>query len=681
MISCSTKFTFRFLLPVFRDDFERALLDLHLQPQPKPERNAVRRAYAQLAKTIRPDDDPNGFQALRQSYEIALIGVDDGFYDDDEDYEESNESHEVPSHEGPIEEQEKLPSGDENQTIVQLEEMVLTDADGLQQKARPFQTFERVTQTGGPALGELEQAQQNDQNEVQKLRDQINAWLAQPEGQEDTLLRLTDQLIAHRAMEWLEVSFETRNWLLSQAAWNENAPLNWLQQLNAKFALEKTQDDYSQGLNFNDAAIQKIMARLNAVDQWASIRLTAATDSKSTASFVLNSRSFYPWLWIRTFWQSFDPIFRTSVNNLLDWIATTGQSAARNQPTITPQFRKRWNLAQQFAAIGKIKTCLLILFSSSIFSALTTPETEPSFAFLLGSLFAGLCLAGAFLWLGGAALEKLRARLASYYVTLTRLELLTMVLLICLLPLVTTAGKTVETDHEGYAFLAISQPGLIPRFIVLTFFGLFVIKTAIDTITYQYTLFLQAKGEMLFGLGLLYAIVAWLTSLSSGFNFSISTAVVGFYLFMATLATSAIQRAGPNFFTWRGGSALKIKPQQTIIALIILLTLHMVATQLLTPAIIPNQTREFTSPVSYYLLATSALLLGYFTVLACGLPVSGNQGFIIFTFIAVGGSWAFIATVKDTMPLVRFQIADLFLIINLSYSLYITHKSQKETAQ
>lgn len=621
-------------MPVFRDDFERALLDLHLKPQPKPERSAVRRAYAQLAKTIRPDDDPNGFQSLRQSYEIALVGVDDGFYDDYENYEESSHPNEGP-----------------------------------------------IWQTAVPALGELEQAQQNDQNEVQKLRDQINAWLAKPQEQEDNLLRLTDQLIAHRAMGWLEVSFETRNWLLSQAAWNENAPLNWLQHLNAHFDLAKTQDDYNQGSNFNDAAIQKIMARLNAVDQWASIRLTAASDSKSTASFVLNSNSFLPWLWIRTFWQSFDPSFRTSVNNLLDWIATTGQSAARNQPTVTPQFQKRWNLAQQFAAIGKVKTCLLILFSSSLFSALTTPEQEPSFASLIASLFVGLCIAGALLWLGGAALDKLRVRLANYFVTLTRLEILTMVLLLCLLPLVTTAGKSIETDYANYAFLAISHPGLFPKIIMLTFFSLFIIKTAIDTITYQYTLFLQAKGEMLFGLALLYGIVAWLTSLSSGFNFSIATAVVGFYLFMATLATSAIQRAGPNFFTWRGGSALKIKPQQTIIVLIILLTLHMVATQLLTPAIISNQTREFNSPVSYYLLATSTLLLGYFTVLACGLPISRNQGFIIFTFIAVSTSWAFIANVKDTMPLVRFQIADLFLIINLSYSLYITHKSQKETAQ
>jgi hypothetical protein len=663
-------------LPVFRDDFERALLDLHLQPQPKPERSAVRRAYAQLAKTIRPDDDPNGFQSLRQSYETALIGIDDGFYDDYEDYEESNESYDEPK-----EEQEKLPSDDESQTIVQLDKIVLTDADGLQQKARPFQTFEPITQTTVLALGELEQTQQNDQNEIQKLRDQINAWLAQPEEQEDTLLRLTDQLLAHRAMEWLEVSFETRNWLLSQAAWNENAPLNWLQQLNAHFDLEKTQDDYNQSLNYSDAAIQKIMARLNAVDQWASIRLTAATDSKSAASFVLNANSFFPWLWIRTFWQSFDPVFRTSVNNLLGWIATTGQSAARNQPTVTAQFRRRWNLAQQFSAIGKVKTCLLVLLCSSLFSAYIESEKEASFPAMLVSLFAGFLIAGAFLWLGGAALDKLRERLANYYVTLTKLELLTTFLLLCLLPLVTTAGLSVATDYEGYAFLAIAHPGWIPTMIVIVFFVLFLIKTAIDTITYQYTLFLQAKGEMLFGLGLLYAIVAWLTSLSSGFNFSISTAVVGFYLFMATLATSAIQRAGPNFFTWRGGSALKIKPQQTIIALIILLTLHMVATQLLTPAIIPNQTRELTSPISYYLLATSTLLLGYLTILACGLPVSGNQGFIIFTFIAISGGWAFIANVKDTMPLVRFQIADLFLIINLFYSLYITHKSQKETAQ
>jgi hypothetical protein len=631
-------------LPVFRDDFERALLDLNLSPHPNPERSAVRRAYAQRAKTIRPDDDPKGFQALRQSYEIALIGVEDGFY---EEYEEPDEFEMQDEHEAQPELEQNNP----------------------------------IDSTAAPVLGELELAQQNDQGEVQALRDQITGLLEHPIEQEDNLLRLTDQLLAHRGMEWLEVAFETRSWLLSLAAWNPNAPMNWLQQLNSHFELEKSLDNYNQTNNYHDVAIERIVARLNAIDQWANIRLAAASDPKSAASFILNSNEFLPWLWIRTFWHSFDPLFRTSVNNLLEQILSITESATRDQPKVTSAFQKRWQWAQQFAAIGKIKTSLLILFSSSIFTVLIAPEKETRDPNLILSLFLGLCLAGGMLWLGGSGLDKLRARLAKHYAALTRLELLIMVLLLCLLPLVVTAGKTVETDDVGSAFLEISNTGLVSRIIGLTFFGLFILKTAIDAITYQYTLYMQANGEMLFGLALLYAIVAWLTSLSSGFNFAISTAIVGFYLFMATLSTTAIQRAGPDFFTWRGGSALTIKPKQTIYVLIGLLVLHMVATQLLTPSIVPDQSSEFTSPLAYYLLAASALLLCYATFLACGLPISSNQGFIIFTFIAFGASWSFISTVKDTMPLVRFQIADLFLIMNLTYSLYLTHKSQKEPAR
>jgi uncharacterized protein YejL (UPF0352 family) len=678
-------------LPVFRDDFERALLKLQLPISPKPERNAVRRAYAQLAKTIRPDDDPTGFQALRHHYEIALIGIDDGLYDEEDEYNHSQSVEDyIHGNQDEAPQTTQLPNVELGS--FEVPDVELSDADRLPLKARTFRPLKAeenltadavVNLERGPetqAIGDLERAQLDNQAEVETLRDQISDWLTKADAPEDTLMRLTDQLLAHRAMEWLEVSIETRTWLLSLAAWNPNAPLNWLQQLNAHFNLQQSHDDYSQSSSYSDAAVQSIIARLNAVDQWASIRLTAATDPKSVAAFVLNTKGILPLLWFRTFWQSFNPTFRAAVNHLLEWIQTAGLSASQGQPNIPAGFQKRWHWAQQFAAIGKVKTVLLAVFCGFMITAIASPENDAGFVVSLLSFLLGVGVAGGLLWLGGSALDRVRTRLASRYELLSRIELVTTILLLCLLPLVASAGLSVETNHEGNAFLSVTKPGALSTMIVITFFALFVIKTATDAITYQYRVFLMANGEMLFGLALLYAIVAWLTSLSSGFNFAVSTAVVALYMFMSTLSTSAIQRAGPNFFTWRGGSALPLDAKKTIMGLIGLLVLHMIVTQLLTPSIVPNEAREITSPWAYYFLAATVLLLCYATVLACGLPITGNQGFIIFSFMAVGGSWSFIATVKETMPLVRFQIADLFLILNLAYSLYITHKSEKEQA-
>ncbi|ELY4720546.1 DnaJ domain-containing protein [Cronobacter sp. 153480017-3] len=68
----------------------RALEILGLEPG--ADERAIKRAYARLLKECRPDDDPQGFQQLRDAYETALEearrgvadGDDDAFGDDDE---------------------------------------------------------------------------------------------------------------------------------------------------------------------------------------------------------------------------------------------------------------------------------------------------------------------------------------------------------------------------------------------------------------------------------------------------------------------------------------------------------------------------------------------------------------------------------------------------------------------
>ncbi|WP_105588665.1 J domain-containing protein [Cronobacter sakazakii] len=68
----------------------RALEILGLEPG--ADERAIKRAYARLLKGCRPDDDPQGFQQLRDAYETALEqarhgvadGDDDAFGDDDE---------------------------------------------------------------------------------------------------------------------------------------------------------------------------------------------------------------------------------------------------------------------------------------------------------------------------------------------------------------------------------------------------------------------------------------------------------------------------------------------------------------------------------------------------------------------------------------------------------------------
>ncbi|EPM3149973.1 hypothetical protein ACTV1L_000397 [Cronobacter turicensis] len=64
----------------------RALEILGLAPG--ADERAIKRAYARLLKGCRPDDDPQGFQQLRDAYEEALEQARRGVADDEDDYDE-----------------------------------------------------------------------------------------------------------------------------------------------------------------------------------------------------------------------------------------------------------------------------------------------------------------------------------------------------------------------------------------------------------------------------------------------------------------------------------------------------------------------------------------------------------------------------------------------------------------
>ncbi|KAB0873068.1 J domain-containing protein, partial [Cronobacter sakazakii] len=66
----------------------RALEILGLEPG--ADERAIKRAYARLLKGCRPDDDPQGFQQLRDAYEAALDQARRGVADDDDEYNEDD---------------------------------------------------------------------------------------------------------------------------------------------------------------------------------------------------------------------------------------------------------------------------------------------------------------------------------------------------------------------------------------------------------------------------------------------------------------------------------------------------------------------------------------------------------------------------------------------------------------
>ena len=70
-----------------------------------PDKKTVRQAYSREAKIRRPDTDPQGFQEIRQAYELVLEGLADGFYDhawrDDEDFQDSIPSGQPPAEPAP----------------------------------------------------------------------------------------------------------------------------------------------------------------------------------------------------------------------------------------------------------------------------------------------------------------------------------------------------------------------------------------------------------------------------------------------------------------------------------------------------------------------------------------------------------------------------------------------------
>ncbi len=652
-------------MPVFREDFERCLLDLNLDPSEQPDRNAVRRAYAKLAKTIRPDDNPSGFQQLRQNYELALLGFDEGFYDDyerdvDSDFYAQSDAN---NQQGDVTDRPTMPS-------IDIDDIPLSASDGLVRRARNF----------NQAPSNSENTAVN-QNSIQSLQDQMVDQLSKPVEQADSLMRFTDQLLAHLDKASLQVAFETKQWLLSLAAWNEHAPLSWLHQLNAHFDLENSANDYGQQFDASAAAVNRIVAKLASSSEWANLEREAVRNPSSAANFLLNQDKWLPLLWVQSFWRSFNPNFREAVNSLLRWIATQELMGHRGRTSVDVTFERRWDFIQQFAAIGQLKTIICATVSGALLTTLVSLVWTPPFSNLVLYIPLALASTAALLWIGGEGMARIRHKLSPYAKRLDRLELCLGTLLSLLLPLYVSIQFD-QPKSTLFSSTVLSENGSL--FVLIVFCIAMTGKLVIDVITGQYTLIFKAGAEMLLGLGLIFGIVAWQISLGSGFDFDLATAGVAWFVFLASLPTAVIQRVGHDYFTWRSGDALRLTPKRAVVGLIVLLLIHIVVTQLVSNQLVvklPNldptvqvQNHDF----ARVWLGAASVLLCYLSILAAGNAVLSHQIYIIFSFLAIGASWSFIATVSNTMPLVRFQIMDVYVMVNLLFSLVEIHKSQTE---
>jgi hypothetical protein len=227
----------------------------------------VKKNYAKLAKQVRPDTDPLGFQALREAYELAIR------------YATDNQDTFI------VAKGESLGLGDDtkSQNLENTFNLESYYSSGNDSKVNPTPMTEVEDAESVDAVAQNETIRER--NEWQAAIHELTTFISSQSGQSNMndsirLSQLIDAIRLHSANSNLQISLSTEEQLIHSAAYSSVWPEDSLKAIWEQYRLDSR---IAFSGNPNDA-ISQISRQIDDFEYWNSIKKMATEHEKSFAA-------------------------------------------------------------------------------------------------------------------------------------------------------------------------------------------------------------------------------------------------------------------------------------------------------------------------------------------------------------------------------------------------------------